>query len=92
MELEFLIGRCRPEKQDYLFRCPELHLLLVLNLISGIFLEMVHNHHVVGAVDFFLDRFSKVRVEPYIYIDPLICVIFNIADMVAKTLIAFLPS
>ena len=67
MELEFLIGRCRPEKQDYLFRCPELHLLLVLNLISGIFLEMVHNHHVVGAVDFFLDRFSKVRVEPYIY-------------------------
>lgn len=50
---------------------------------------MVHNHHVVGTVDFFLDRFSKVRVEEYIYIDTLICVIFNVADMVAKKLIAF---
>ena len=52
---------------------------------------MVHNHHVVGTVDFFLDRFSKVWVEEYIYIDTLICVIFNVADMVAKKLIAFLP-
>ena len=61
MELEFPIGRFRPEKQDYLLRCPAFHLLLFPNLISGSFCKWytITMYSIVGAVDFFLDRFSK---------------------------------